>query len=118
MIEKRRYHRIRFKTRCLLKHDGLTYQGQVENISLGGALISFSEGIIVPQGEKCTVLIYLDGEEAPFRFLVETVHSGFSMIGVNFCTYDAQAKVRLYALMERVTTEPDKLRKELEFLQP
>ncbi len=116
MIEKRRFHRVRFTANSVLAHDGITYRGQLENISLSGALVSFSDGIIVPQGDECILTVYLEDEGTPLRFMVEVMHSSYTMAGIKFVSFDADTKVRLYKLMERMTTEPGKLRDELQLL--
>lgn len=117
MIEKRRFHRVRFTAKSVLKHHDLAYQGQLENISLNGALVSFSNGIIVPQGDKCILTVWLKGEEIPLRFFVEVIHSSFTMVGVRLFSVDADTRVRLHNLMERITPEPEKLEKELQLLE-
>ncbi|KAF0216288.1 MAG: type IV pilus assembly [Geobacteraceae bacterium] len=116
MIEQRRFHRVRFTAKSELNHNDITYQGQLENISLSGALVSCIDGIIVPQGEECTLTVYLDWENLPLRLVVEIIHASFTMVGMKFVSCDADTKGRLYKLMERVTTEPDRLRNELRLL--
>ncbi len=116
MIEKRRFHRVRFMAKSELNHNGIVYKGQLENLSLNGALVSFNDGIIVPQGEECTLTVYLEGEHSNLRFEVEVIHSSFTMVGMKFVPSDADTKARLYKLMGKVTAEPDKLRDELQRL--
>jgi c-di-GMP-binding flagellar brake protein YcgR len=116
MIENRRFHRVRCTANSALAHDGMTYRGQLENISLSGALVSFGEGIIIPQGGECILTVYLEGEDIPLRFMVEVMHSSFTMAGIKFVSFDTDMKMRLYKLMESVTSEPGKLRDELQLL--
>lgn len=113
MIEQRRFHRVRFMAKSELNHNDIIYKGQLENLSLNGALVSFNDGIIVPQGEECTLTVCLEGELIPLRFEVEVIHSSFTMVGMKFVSSGADTKERLYKLMEKLTTEPDKLRDEL-----
>jgi len=108
MNEKREFHRVRFRAKSELTHNELTYQGQLENISLNGALISFDDGIVVPEGEKCILTIHLDDEETPLRVAVDVKHSNFTMIGIRFNACDEIARKRLCKLMERLSAETDK----------
>ncbi|UFS71731.1 PilZ domain-containing protein [Geomonas sp. RF6] len=113
-MEKRKFHRIRLTARCALTHNGITYHGHTENMSLNGALISFSDGIIVPKGEECVVLVFLDDEEAPLRLVVEVVYSFYTMLGTKIVQVDEETQARLVAVVERVTDEPEKLKEEIE----
>src|SRR5208282_4137874 len=108
MIEKRQFQRVRFRAKSELTHNEITYQGQLENISLNGALISFNDGVVVPHEDECILTIYLEDEETPLRVGVEVIHSNFTMIGIKFNTCDDMSWERLCNLMERLTAEADK----------
>jgi hypothetical protein len=109
MNEKREFHRVRFRAKCELTHNEITYHGQLENISLNGALISFNDGVVVPEEEECILTIHLDDEETPLRVAVEVKHSNFTMIGIKFFTCNEKmAQERLFNLMERLSAETDK----------
>jgi hypothetical protein len=113
MIGKRRFHRIGLASKCSLAGNEATHEGRLENLSLNGALVSFKGSILVRPGNRGTFSFHVDGHAVPLRFEVEVVHSGFSMVGVKFLDMDAETKVRLAELMERLISEPDKLREEL-----
>jgi hypothetical protein len=113
-MEKRNFHRVRYAARCTLTHNGITYHGRTENISLNGALISFTDGIIVPKGDECAVLVFLEDQDVPLKLTVEVVYSFYTMVGTRFKAVDLDATGRLFALIETVTGEPDKLKEELE----
>ena len=108
MDEKRQFQRVRFRAKSELTHNEIIYQGQLENISLNGALISFNDGVVVPQEDECILTIYLEDEETPLRIGVEVIHSNFTMIGIKFNTCDDMSWERLCNLMERLTAEADK----------
>ncbi|MBI5656893.1 MAG: PilZ domain-containing protein [Geobacter sp.] len=116
MIEKRRFHRVLFRTKCLVRHDEIPYDGCVENISLKGAMISFDEAVMVPQGDCCSLEISLAGEKAPILISAEIIYSTMFRIGVEFGTFEAGHHFRLCGLMERLTGEPAKLREELKLI--
>jgi len=113
MFNKRRFHRIRFTVKSELTHNNINYLGRLENISLNGALISFSDGVVVPRDEECILSVHLDDEDTPLRLGVEVIHSNFTMIGVKFTVTNVETRLRLRNLLERLTPEPDKLSREL-----
>jgi hypothetical protein len=114
MFEKRRFHRIRLTVKSELTHSNINYPGRLENISLNGALISFSDGVVVPRDEECILTIHLDDEDTPFRLGVEVIHSNFTMIGIKFIASNVETRLRLRNLLKRLTPEPDKLSRELQ----
>jgi len=117
MLEKRRFHRIRFTAASELTHNDITYKGQLENISLNGALLSFSDGVIIPQDEECILTVCLEGEKDLLRLLVKVIYSNFTMIGIKFVTVEGETRERLYKLMARLSNEPDKLIQERQLLE-
>jgi len=112
-MEKRKFHRIRFAARCTLTHNGITYHGHTENLSLNGALISFSDGIIVPKGEECVVLLFLDDQEAPLRLAVEVVYSFYTMLGTRIVQVDEEGQERLIDVVRKLTNQPERLAEEI-----
>lgn len=117
MLEKRLFHRVRFTAASELTHNDITYKGQLENISLNGALLSFSDGVIIPQDEECILMVRLEGENEPLRLLVKVIYSNFTMIGIKFASVDAETRERLYMLMARLSNEPEKLTQERQLLE-
>jgi hypothetical protein len=114
MSEKRRFHRIRFTVKSELTHNDINYLGRMENISLSGALISFSDGVVIPCDEECILIIHLENEDTPLRLKVMVIHSNFTMIGVKFTHSDVETRLRLRRLMESLHEEPDMLNRELQ----
>jgi len=108
-MENRRFHRVKFAAPGDLLHLGMTYRSRLENISLRGALISADECIMVPLGDTCILSIHLEEENTPLVLTVEVVHSFFSMVGVKFVSFGEDAESRLFELLKRITSEPDKL---------
>jgi len=81
----------------------------MENISLNGALISFSDGVVIPRNESCSLTVYLEEENTPLRLTIEVIHSNFTMIGIKFVSKDAEMQESLQELIERLTTGQEKL---------
>jgi hypothetical protein len=117
MLEKRRFHRVRFTAASELTHNDITYKGQLENISLNGALLSFSDGVIIPQDEECILTVRLEAENDLLRLLVKVIYANFTMIGVKFDSVDTGMGDRLCKLMARLSNEPEKLTKERQLLE-
>jgi hypothetical protein len=109
MNEKRQFKRVRFKAKCSLRHNNICYLGQMENISINGALISFSDGVVIPRNESCSLTVYLEEENSQLLLKIEVIHSNFTMIGIKFASKDAEMQERLQKLIERLTTGQDKL---------
>ena len=117
MLEKRRFHRVRFTAACQLTHNGISYMGQVENISLNGALVSFNEGLIVPQDDECLLRVHLAGEGAPLELAAKIIYSNFTMVGAQFISVSAAAMERLHELVASLSKDPAKLSDELKLLE-
>ncbi len=116
MLEKRRFHRVRFRCACELIHNGISYKGQLENISLNGALISFEEGVIIPEDDKCFLVIHLEGEVSLLQMTVRVVYSNFTMSGVKFSVMEDAARERLSNLMAALGCDSVRISQELKLL--
>jgi hypothetical protein len=117
MLERRRFHRVRFTAESELTHNGMTCKGQLENISLNGALLSFKDGVIIPQDEECILKVWLEWESDPLSIVVKVIYSNFTMIGISFASVGSETRERLYKLMEWLSNEPEKLTQERQLLE-
>jgi PilZ domain len=108
-MQQRWFHRVLFTAKSVVTFDDVIFKGQVENISLNGALISFEKDITVNCGDKCFLTIYPEGENQPIRIIAEVVRFLRNMVGIKFVAIDAETQLCLYELVKRVTTEPDKM---------
>ena len=118
MIENRLFHRVRFAAKAILTHDNAASEGDLENISLNGAMLSFNNPPLLLPEDECSLAITLDDDLPPMQFAVEIVHCGHTMIGLKFIAMEAETRERLCKLMERVTSEPEKLKGELSRFTP
>lgn len=116
-MEQRRFHRVQSRAPGELSHFGMDYKCRLENVSLRGALISADECIMIPVGDCCTFSVVLEPETAPVVITACIVHSFFSMVGVKFVNFSGDAEERLLSFMQRLTTEPEKLKQEWEMIQ-
>ncbi|NTU59590.1 MAG: PilZ domain-containing protein, partial [Deltaproteobacteria bacterium] len=92
------------------------YEGWLENASLNGALVRFSDGVPVREGDRCVLLIYPRGGDGPIRVAVEVIHVTATMIGTQFLEVDEESQPRLFRIVEEASEEPGRLRSELESL--
>ena len=116
MIEKRRFQRVQFQTPCrLLVHD-TEERGQLETLSLNGAMVSFKESVMVPEGESCDLQVFLDGRETPLCFRVTVVYSTLFRLHVRFDNAETETNRRLYRLLRSLVSDPETLRQELQLL--
>jgi c-di-GMP-binding flagellar brake protein YcgR len=113
MIEQRQFHRVKLTERCDLAYQNTNYQGELENISLNGAVISFAENLSIPMGSICLLTVYLKGEASPLRLNAEVIHSNLASLGMRFVPLDEYGQNCLVHLVESFTTEPEMLVTEL-----
>jgi PilZ domain len=107
MMEKRKFPRVRLSAKGVLSHDAAVLQGQLENISLTGALIRFEADIVVPKGSENIVTVYIEDEDAPLRISVEIVCTTHGLTGVKFLSCEAGTEARLRHLVDRLVSEQD-----------
>ena len=117
MIEQRQFHRVKLTEHCTLNYQDTIYQGELDNISLNGAVISCGGEIPVPLGAICQLVVYLKGEVNPLKLNVEVMHSNHAMLGMRFVPLDEHGQHRLVNLVEKFTMEPDKLVTELDAIK-
>jgi hypothetical protein len=100
-MEHRRFHRVKSTALGDLRHQGITYRVRLENLSLGGALLSSDDCILIPEGDHCSLSIHFEGEEL-FVLTAEVINSFFSMVGVRFVCFEKGAEDRLLQVLRRI----------------
>lgn len=107
MIDKRQFHRVQLSSNAMLSNNDSVYQGQLQNISMTGALIRFEDGTFLSKGSKYGLTITIDGEDAPLHLAVEVVFNTFAMAGIKFVSFKANSGIRLAKLIDRFSSDPD-----------
>ena len=107
MIDRRQFHRVQLSSKTILSNNDSNYQGQLENISMTGALVRIEHGTFLPKGSEYGMSVYIDGEDAPLQLNVEVVCVNFALAGIKFVSFKADSGTRLAKLIERFSSEPD-----------
>jgi hypothetical protein len=108
--KERKYPRVRLEARCILLYGDCAHEGNVVNISLGGAMISLNDSAIIPQEEECLFKIFAGSNETSDEIAAGVVYSTSSCIGVRFLTFDRDSHPHLYAHIEMLSRNPEKYR--------
>ena len=107
MFKKREFHRIPFTTKTVLSLQNSVYQGQLENISMNGALIKLNHGTDLHVGDVYHVEIFLDYEEFPLCLKADVRCINFAMVGMKFISFVHDTETRLRHLIESLSSNPD-----------
>jgi len=109
MIEKRKFPRVRLTTKSMLRNKDADYKGQLENISISGALVRLEQCIVVPLGGEYNLTIYIEGQDVPIRIIVEVVCSTLSLAGIKFVSCGPDSRSRLEQLVRTLTPESESM---------
>jgi len=116
-MQQRLFRRVLFTAKSVATVDDVIFKGQIENISLNGALISFEKDISVNRGDKCFLTIYPESDSKPIRIIAEVVRFLRNMVGIKFVAIDAESKSCLCELVKRLTTEHENMNAEIDKLK-
>jgi len=107
MIEQRKHHRVNLSTKTLLSQQDTIYHGQLENISLNGALLRLEHGTYLPEGSENVLTVFIEWEAVPYRFSTVVVCASFAIVGVKFLSYLDDTENRLAKMIEKLSYESD-----------
>lgn len=87
-MEKRMFERVALKTEAIIRHRGVTFKGEVENLSLKGLFVRTDQTI--PLGEEVDVSMFFFGSSAELSFSLEAsvVRATAEGIGLSFRKID------------------------------
>jgi c-di-GMP-binding flagellar brake protein YcgR len=108
MVEKRKSHRFRLVVHCTLSGHEVNYQGQLENISLNGALVRFEQGSNEFLSGEYDFTLYLEDTDLHLRIIVEVVCVTNGLTGLKFVTCDSDTNFHLGQLLRKLAAEQDK----------
>lgn len=93
-MEKRKFERIDFKTEAVIRHRGVAFKGEIENLSLKGLFVRTEQQI--PLDEQVDVTMFFYGSSAELSFNLEATVARVAPdgIGLNFRRLDVDSLVR------------------------
>lgn len=113
--ERRRFHRVFFDASAKLRISNKTYQTELIDVSLKGALLKAPEAFSTTEGESATLNIVLDTQNH-IDMQGCTVHSENGRIGFRCDHIDMDSITHLRRLVELNLGDSDLLERELEQL--
>jgi len=116
MNEKRRFSRITFIEKSFIEAGGITFEVNLLDISLKGALIEVGDDVAIQKGDTLQLTFHLGKGEIILQFKAEVIHRQESRAGLKFTGTDLDTMIHLRSLIEARTMDPDKVKDELGFL--
>lgn len=107
MIERRLFPRIRLTAKSVLSYQNIDCRGQIENISISGALLRLEQCDIVPHSGEYNLAIYVEGEVSPLQLVIEVVCVSHTLAGIKFVSCDPETAIRLEQLVKSSTSDLD-----------
>jgi c-di-GMP-binding flagellar brake protein YcgR len=106
MIERRQYPRVGLTTKSVLRYRDADYRGQLENISIRGALVRLEQSVVLSLGGEYILTIYIEDESTPLQLIVEVVCATPCFAGLKFVSSNAETAARLEQLVRELTPDP------------
>ncbi|MGD0584983.1 MAG: PilZ domain-containing protein [Oryzomonas sp.] len=102
MTEKRRFRRISYVVGGTLQCRDATFRCRLENLSMGGALVTIRDADVtgLRTGDTCLLRLYHEIEGRYITVEALIAHHVFSFVGLGF-TLDAETKTSLETIMGR-----------------
>ncbi len=115
MDEKRYFTRINFKAHSQIEFGNNTYEGDLLDISLRGALLSFKDQIPLKMKDRCTLIICLHSSDIKLIFEAELTHIHENNMGFKFLEEDVGTMTHLRNLLSFNVGDYDKITDELDY---
>lgn len=113
MEERRKFVRVKFLTEVEVVHFDNTYQAELIDLSLKGALIHAKNKIPMGIGNTCNIKIRLAAKDLALKFKAELIHQNGDNLGLKFLTQDIDTLIHLRRLLELNIFNHDIISKEL-----
>ncbi len=115
MDEKRYFSRINFNAQTQIEFNDNGYEGDLLDLSLRGALLSFKEQIPLKMKDRCTLIICLHSSDIKLIFEAELTHIHENNLGFKFLEEDVGTMTHLRNLLSLNVGDYDKITDELDF---
>ncbi len=116
MEEKRRFGRISCFENVIVQCGKGNVEATILDISLKGALLEFTDDLIMREGDKCLISLNLKDSDVFLQFLAESIHNREHRAGVKFVRMDIDSFIHLRNLLETRAANPQQVRDEIAFL--
>jgi len=116
MEERRKFVRVKFLAEAEVVYDENTYQVELLDLSLKGALIHPKSEIPLGLGNSCHLIISLGAKDLDLEFKAKLVHLNGEKLGLKFLTLDIDTMTHLRRLLELNVCDHDQIAQELAFL--
>lgn len=93
-MEKRKFERVDFKTEAVIRHRGVAFKGEVENLSLKGLFIRTDHQIPLDEQVDVTMFFYGSSSELSFSLEANVARITNDGLGLNFRRLDVDSLVR------------------------
>jgi c-di-GMP-binding flagellar brake protein YcgR len=117
MIERRKHPRVRLTAKSVLRYRDEDYKGQLENISISGALVKLEQSVVLSLGGEYILTIYVENESIPFQLFAEVVCATPSYAGLKFVSCDAGVVNHLEQLVRRLASEQESIKAGMETIR-
>ena len=107
IIERRKHPRVGLTAKSVLRFRDADYKGQLENISISGALVRLEQSVVLSLDGEYILTIYIEDEITPLQLFVEVVCATPSFAGLKFVSSDAEAASRLEQLVRKLAPDPE-----------
>ena len=115
MDEKRYFSSINFTAQTKIELNDNVYEGELLDLSLRGALLSFKDQVPMKMKDKCTLIICLHSSDTKLIFEAELTHIHRNNLGFKFLGEDVDTMTHLRNLLSLNVGDYDKITDELDF---
>ena len=115
MEEKRYFSRINFTAHSQIEFNNKVYEGNLLDLSLKGALLSFKEQVPLKMNDCCVIRISLHSSDIKLVFDAELTHIHKENMGFKFLSEDVDTMTHLRNLLSLNVGDYDKITDELDF---
>ncbi len=112
----RRFSRVSFAEKSIVQFGDCSFEVDLLDISLKGALVRFGNAVDCRQGDRWRLSFQLGDSDIVMQFTTEVAHARDNLVGVKFIETDLDTMIHLRNLMEARTMDPEQVRSELDYL--
>lgn len=92
-VDKRKFERIDLRTEAVIRHRGVTFKGEVENLSLKGLFVRTNQKIPINEQVDVSMFFYGSSSELSFSLEANVVRITDEGIGLNFRKIDIDSLI-------------------------